>query len=51
MAATFNLHIRSTDRDFYEGECVSLTLTLSDGQLGLMANHSPMASQSTFSFS
>jgi len=42
MAASFNLHIRSADRDFYEGECTLLTLALSDGQLGLMANHSPM---------
>ena len=42
MAASFNLHIRSADRDFYEGECVGLTLALPDGQLGLLANHSPM---------
>ena len=42
MANEFNLHIRSVDRVFYEGKCVSLTLTLTDGQLGLMANHSPM---------
>ena len=42
MANVFNLHIRSADRDFYEGECTALTLSLSDGQLGLMANHSPM---------
>ena len=42
MANTFSLHIRSADRDFYEGECAALTLALPDGQLGLMANHSPM---------
>ena len=42
MAASFNLHVRSADRDFYEGECVGLTLALPDGQLGLLANHSPM---------
>ncbi|MBQ9647242.1 MAG: ATP synthase F1 subunit epsilon [Oscillospiraceae bacterium] len=42
MATSFNLHIRSADRDFYEGECVGLTLALPDGQLGLLANHSPM---------
>lgn len=42
MANEFNLHIRSVDRDFYEGKCVSLTLTLPDGQQGLMANHSAM---------
>lgn len=43
MAAVFNLHIRSADRDFYEGECVSLSVTLSDGQIGLLQNHSPIA--------
>lgn len=42
MAATFNLHIRSADRDFYEGECTALSLRLSDGELGFLANHSPM---------
>ena len=40
--ATFQLHIRSTECDFYEGECQSLTLTLPDGRLGLRANHSPL---------
>ena len=43
MAASFKLHIRSADADFYEGDCVSLSLRLSDGEMGLMANHSPMA--------
>ena len=42
MANEFSLHIRSVERTFYEGKGVSLTLTLPDGQLGLMANHSPM---------
>lgn len=42
MAASFTLHIRSADCDFYEGECLALSLRLSDGELGLMANHSPM---------
>lgn len=42
MANTFNLHIRSANRDFYEGECVSLTLPVSDGHLGLLAGHSPL---------
>ena len=42
MAAPFNLHIRSADRDFYEGECVGLTLRLPDGDFGFLANHSPM---------
>ena len=43
MAATFHLHICSMTSDFYEGECVSLTLPLSDGELGLLANHSPVS--------
>lgn len=42
MATSFNLHIRSADRDFYEGECVGLTLRLPDGDFGFLANHSPM---------
>lgn len=42
MATPFNLHIRSADRDFYEGECVGLTLRLPDGDFGFLANHSPM---------
>ncbi len=41
MAATFALHIRSADRDFYEGPCAALSLRVSDGELGLLANHSP----------
>ena len=43
MAAAFHLHICSMTGDFYEGECVSLTLPLSDGELGLLANHSPVS--------
>ena len=42
MAATFDLHIRSADRDFYEGPCAALSLRVSDGELGLLANHSPI---------
>ena len=43
MAAAFHVHICSMMNDFYEGECVSLTLPLSDGELGLLANHSPVS--------
>lgn len=43
MAASFKLHIRSANADFYEGDCTSLSLCLSDGEMGIMANHSPMA--------
>jgi len=42
MATVFRLHIRSVDRDFYEGDCIALTLPLSDGQLGILGNHSPL---------
>ncbi len=41
--ATFRLHICSTERDFYEGDCASLSLPLSDGEIGLLAFHSPIA--------
>ena len=40
---TFHLRVSAMDRVFYEGECVSLKLPITDGQLGLMANHSPVA--------
>ena len=43
MAASFHLHICSMTEDFYDGECVSLTLPLSDGELGVLANHSPIS--------
>lgn len=43
MAAAFHLHICSMTGDFYEGECVSLTLPLSDGEFGVLANHSPLS--------
>lgn len=43
MAATFDLHIRALDRDYYEGACVSLTVPLADGQLGILARHVPVA--------
>lgn len=43
MAASFKVHIRAADRDFYEGECVSLTVPISDGQIGVLAFHAPLA--------
>ena len=43
MAKPFHAHICSMTEDFYEGECVSLTLPLSDGALGLLAHHSPVS--------
>ena len=43
MAKPFHLRVLAMDRAFLEGECVSLTLPVTDGQLGLMAGHSPIA--------
>ncbi|MBO4914029.1 MAG: ATP synthase F1 subunit epsilon [Oscillospiraceae bacterium] len=40
---TFQLRVSAMDRIFYEGECLSLKLPITDGQLGIMANHSPVA--------
>ena len=43
MAAEFRLHILSSDRDFYDGACVSAVLPVSDGFLGVLAGRSDMA--------
>jgi len=43
MEKTFQLHILAVDRALYEGACLSLTVPLADGRLGLLAGHSPMA--------
>ena len=39
---TFQVHILAADRTLYEGPCVSLTIPASDGELGILAHHSPM---------
>lgn len=39
---TFQVHILAADRTFYEGPCESLTITTSDGELGILAHHSPI---------
>ena len=39
---SFQVHILAADQTFYEGPCVSLTIPASDGELGILANHSPM---------
>lgn len=36
------MHILAADRTFYDGPCVSLTVPTSDGELGILAHHSPM---------
>lgn len=38
----FQVHILAADRTFYDGPCVSLTVPTSDGELGILAHHSPM---------
>lgn len=39
---TFHLDLLSPERAFYSGECTSLIVPVSDGMMGVMANHSPM---------
>ncbi len=38
----FNIHIHTAERDFYNGECLSVIVPLQDGQYGIMANHRNM---------
>ncbi len=38
----FQVHIQAADQTFYEGPCLSLTIPASDGELGILAHHSPM---------
>ena len=40
---SFYLEILSPERTFYEGECISLTVPISDGVLGIMAHHTPLS--------
>ena len=42
MTETFHLVILSPEREFYNGECVSLTVPLHDGMFGIMAHHTPL---------
>lgn len=37
---TFQVHILAADRTLYEGPCLSLTISTSDGELGILAHHS-----------
>ena len=39
---TFELQILTPERPFYEGPCVSLSVPISDGMLGIMAGHIPL---------
>lgn len=37
---TFDLHVLSPERPYYEGSCVSLTVSTTEGEYGVLANHS-----------
>lgn len=39
---TFHLEMLAPERAFYSGECVSLTVPVFDGMLGIMAGHLPL---------
>ena len=39
---SFSLHILAAERNFYEGECTSLVVPITDGSYGIMANHKNM---------
>lgn len=40
---TFQLEILSPTRSFYVGPCLSLVVPISDGMLGIMADHTPLS--------
>ena len=40
--SSFKLRILSAERPFFEGECESLTVQLSDGEFGILAGHQKM---------
>ena len=39
---TFHLEILSPESEFFNGDCVSLMLPISDGMIGIMAHHPAM---------
>lgn len=40
--AVFQVHLYEADRNFFEGECESLTIPVSDGLMQILAHHSNM---------
>lgn len=38
----FTLNILAAEKPFFQGECISVVVPISDGQYGIMANHSDM---------
>lgn len=43
----FHLEILTPERVFYQGECVSLIVPITDGMLGIMANREPITASIT----
>lgn len=39
---SFSLHILAAERNFYEGDCLSLVVPLTDGSYGIQCNHRNM---------
>ena len=39
---SFPVRILAADRPFYEGSCLSLTIPIQDGEMGILAHHSSM---------
>ena len=39
---TFHLQILASDKTFYTGECLSLSLPIQDGQYGILPGHCNM---------
>ena len=44
---SFQLEILTPERVFYQGECVSLIVPITDGMLGIMANREPITASIT----
>ncbi len=42
MRHSFSLEILAADRDFYQGDCISLVIPTVDGEVGIMARHQNM---------
>ena len=39
MSNTFKLKIMAADKIFYDGDCTSLVVNVSNGEVGILANH------------
>ena len=42
MAAPFHLDILAASVPFYRGDCVSLVVPTTDGEFGILANHTSL---------